>query len=117
MVLSVNEQAFTQEVLESPIPVLVNFWAPWCGLCRAIEPILTRFQAEWGTHIKLVNVNADENLKLASTYRLTNLPTLLVFEKGAVLQRIDTFRGRDEVRRALENILAVSTASADRVTH
>lgn len=103
--LSVNEQTFTQEVLESPTPVLVHFWAPWCGLCRAINPLLNRFQEEWGGQLKLVGINADETLRLASTYRLTTLPTLILFEDGKILHRMDTFSGRDDLQRALERVM------------
>lgn len=104
MVLSVSERSFTQEVLESPIPVLVNFWAPWCGLCHLIQPLLLEFQAHSGGQIKLVGINADANFKLSNTYRLTTLPTLLLIESGIVRRRLDSFRGRDDLRLALEEI-------------
>jgi thioredoxin 1 len=104
MVLSVNEQTFTQEVLESPIPVLIHFWAPWCGWCRLIQPMLSEFHKHSSDYIKLVGVNADENFKLSNAYRLTTLPTLILIENGKVRQRLDSFRGRDELRLALEEI-------------
>ncbi|MEH1966816.1 MULTISPECIES: thioredoxin family protein [unclassified Nostoc] len=106
MVLSVSERTFTQEVLESPIPVLVNFEAPWCGLCRIIHPLLLQFQAQCGEEIKLVGVNADQNFKLSTTYRLKSLPTLLLIENGAVRHRLEGFRGREDLRLALEDIKA-----------
>ncbi len=105
MALSVSERTFTREVLESSVPVLVHFSAPWCGLCRAIEPLLTRFQVEWGGQVKLVGINADQNFKLANTYRLRTLPTLLLFENGKVIQRIEGFQGRDQLRLTLEKII------------
>ena len=104
MVLSVSERTFTQEVLESPIPVLVNFGAPWCGLCRVIQPLLLQFQATCGDQIKLVGVNADENFKLSNTYRLKSLPTLLLIENGNVKQRLEGFSGREDLLLALEDI-------------
>ena len=104
MVLLVSERTFTQEVLESPIPVLVNFEAPWCGLCRIIQPLLLQFKAQCGEEIKLVGVNADQNFKLSTTYRLKSLPTLLLIENGIVRERLDSFRGRDDLRQALEEI-------------
>jgi thioredoxin 1 len=104
MVLSVSERTFTQEVLESPIPVLVNFEAPWCGLCRIIHPLLVQFQAQCGEQIKLVDVNADQNFKLSTTYRLKSLPTLLLIENGKIQHRLESFRGRDDLRLALEEI-------------
>ncbi len=103
--LSVNDKEFKHEVLESPIPVLVNFWAPWCGLCRLVEPSLQDLQTQWMGHIKLVSVNADENFKLASTYRLRNLPTLLLIDRGQVIHRFDSFKGRDDLRLTLNYML------------
>jgi thioredoxin 1 len=110
MVLSVSERTFTQEVLESPIPVLVNFEAPWCGLCRIIHPLLLQFQAQCGEEIKLVGVNADQNFKLSTTYRLKSLPTLLLIENGTVRHRLEGFRGREDLRLALEEIQARYTS-------
>ncbi len=104
MVLSVSERTFTQEVLESPIPVLVNFGAPWCGLCRIIHPMLMQFQAQCSDQIKLVAVNADENFKLSITYRLKSLPTLILIENGKSRQRLEGFGGRDDLLQALEEI-------------
>ncbi len=106
MVLSVSERTFTQEVLESPIPVLVNFEAPWCGLCRIIHPLLLQFQAQYGEEIKLVTVNADQNFKLSTTYRLKSLPTLLLIENGTIGDRLESFRGTEDLRLALEAIKA-----------
>ncbi|HEY9738780.1 MAG TPA: thioredoxin domain-containing protein [Trichocoleus sp.] len=105
MSLSVNEQTFKREVLESSVPVLVNFWAPWCGLCRMITPLLNHFQSEWEGHIRLVDINADENLRLANQYRLTTLPTLLFIENGEVFQRLDSFRGKEDLRLALDTFM------------
>lgn len=104
MVLSVNERTFTQEVLESPIPVLIHFWAPWCGLCKLIEPLLSEFHNHQCDDIKIVGINADQNFKLSNTYRLTTLPTLILIENGTVRLRLDSFKGRDDLRQVLEEI-------------
>jgi thioredoxin 1 len=108
MVLSVNERTFRQEVLESSTPVLVDFWAPWCGLCRIIHPILREFQSDWSEQVKLVRVNADENLRLATTYRIKSLPTLLFIENGQVIQRLDGFQGREDLQIALKKLMLSS---------
>ena len=104
MVLSVSERTFNQEVLQSPIPVLINFEAPWCGLCRIVHPLLLQFQAECGDDIKIVDINADENFKLSNTYRLKSLPTLILIDNGKVKQRLEGFRGREDLRLALKQI-------------
>ncbi|HAA32785.1 MAG TPA: thiol reductase thioredoxin [Cyanobacteria bacterium UBA8553] len=108
MVLSLSEPTFKQDVLESPIPVLVDFSAPWCGLCRVIQPLLREFQADWNGQVKIVRVNADDNLKLATTYRIKSLPTLLFFDGGQVIQRFDSFQGRDDVKMALKKLMVNS---------
>jgi thioredoxin 1 len=103
--LSVNERNFSQEVLQSSQPVLVHFLAPWCGLCRLIVPVLSKFEAESQGQLRVVYINADENLRLANTYRLTNLPTLLLFEQGQVVYRLEGFQGREELYHTLEGIM------------
>lgn len=107
MVLSVNERNFSQEVLNSSIPVLVSFWAPWCGVCRLVNPFLLRLQAEWNTPLKIVSINADENFKLTTAYRLTTLPTVLLFHNGNLVHRLDGFSNRDQLRLAVENLQQV----------
>lgn len=100
MTLKVQQSNFKSEVLESSTPVLVSFWAPWCGICRLTRPMLDSLQAEWGNQIKLVQINADENLTLSSSYRITSLPTIILFDRGKPLCRLDQFKERDDFRRA-----------------
>jgi thioredoxin 1 len=97
-----GEQFFIQEVLEASIPVVVHFGAPWCGPCRRIEPLLSRFQIELGKSFKLVGINADENLKLSSKYRITTLPTLLFFDGGKLIHRLEGLHKRDDLWTELQ---------------
>ena len=112
MLFSVNEQTFDREVLLSSQPVLVHFWAPWCGLCRMINPILLKLESELERPIKLVSINADDNFKLATTYRLKNLPTLLLFERGSLLQKLDNFQQREGLELIVESLINHVTAKS-----
>jgi thioredoxin 1 len=82
-VLTVDASAFDREVLASPVPVIVDFWAPWCKPCDAIEPHLRELSEQWGDGVRLVRVNVDEEAGLSGRYGVLSLPTVILFVDGA----------------------------------
>ena len=85
MVNEIKDQDFDQEVLRSSLPVVVDFWAPWCGPCRQIAPILDKLSEEYKGKLKFCKVNVDENHDTASKYHVMSIPTLIFFKKGELV--------------------------------
>lgn len=86
--LPVSDATFQREVLESDLPVLVDLWAPWCGPCHMIAPIVDRVAGEYAGRLKVVKLNVDDNPRTAGAYQVQGIPTLLIFRNGRVADRI-----------------------------
>lgn len=86
--LDITDATFEAEVLNSQTPVVVDFWAPWCGPCRKLGPVLDEVAEELKDKIRVVKINTDENLKTAKEYSIIGLPSLLVFKNGQAVERL-----------------------------
>lgn len=88
--LQVTDASFKEEVLDSEFPVLVDFWAPWCGPCRMVAPVVEEIAEQYKGQMKVVKVNTDDNPNVASKYGIRSIPTLMIFKGG---QKVDMVVG------------------------
>jgi|SRR5688572_19748890 thioredoxin 1 len=87
-VSEISDQSFEAEVLQSPVPVLIDFWAPWCGPCRAIAPVVEELATEYQGRIKVVKMNVDDNPQTPTRYGVRGIPNLIIFQGGSVREQI-----------------------------
>ncbi len=105
-IVTATESNFKEEVLSSAQPVLVDFWAEWCGPCKMIAPVLDELATEYGGKVKIAKVNIDENQNLAAQYRVTAIPTLLVFKSGQVLEQMVGMKSKRDLKASLDKAAA-----------
>ncbi len=103
---NVTQESFSAEVLNAATPVLVDFWAEWCGPCKMLSPILDELASEYDGRIRIVKVNIDEQQNLAAQYGIRAIPTLLLFDKGQVSEQIVGLKSKRDLKNSFDCVTA-----------
>ena len=102
----VTDAQFEAEVIQSPLPVLIDFWAPWCAPCRAIAPVVEELSAVYSGKLKVVKMNVDDNPKTPARYGVRGIPNLLVIKNGEVKEQIVGAAPKAQLVKAIDTVLA-----------
>lgn len=97
----INEENFNEEVIKSKIPVIVDFWAAWCGPCKMLAPVIEEFAKDTSGSVKVCKVNVDECPELAAEYRIVSIPTLIAFENGTEKKRSVGLVSKNEIKKMI----------------
>ena len=106
-ILEVDDNAFQQVVLESDTPVVVDFWAPWCGPCRIVSPIVEELSKDYDGKVRFVKMNTDENEQAPMQFGIQVLPTLVIFSEGREVNRLIGFSPKEQLKRQIDRSLAI----------
>jgi thioredoxin 1 len=105
LIASVGDASFAAEVLQSDLPVLVDFWAPWCGPCHQVAPVLEQIAKEHRETLRVVKLNVDENPSTAAEHRITGMPTLNVYRAGELVLQVRGAKPKAALLRDLDSVL------------
>lgn len=111
-VTEVTEEKLKEDIANSDVPVLVDFWAPWCGPCRQIEPVINEIAEQYEDQIKIIKVNVDENPGVDTQYKLRSIPTLIIFKGGESVDKVVGIVSKPELEKTLEKYLQPATHPA-----
>jgi len=105
MAINLTEANFQKEVVESDKLVVVDFWAPWCGPCKMLTPVIEELAAEYEGKAKICKLNTDENMGLAAQFQITSIPCVMFFKGGVPVQKIVGFRPKNDIKKVIDNEL------------
>jgi thioredoxin 1 len=105
-IVTLTDGNFSEQVLKSSTPVLVDFWAEWCGPCKMIAPVLDELAGEYDGKVKIGKVNIDEHQQLAINYGINSIPTLLFFKNGQVADQVVGMRSKRDLKASFDRVLA-----------
>jgi thioredoxin 1 len=106
--IELTDANFSEQVLKSTMPVLVDFWAPWCGPCRMLAPVVKEIAEEYKGRVLVAKVNTDEHPNAAATYRISAIPSLLFFKSGKVMEQLVGVHSKAEIKKILESLFAAA---------
>ncbi len=106
--IQLTDDTFEKDVLQSPEPVLVDFWAPWCGPCRMLAPIIEEISKEYTGKARVAKINTDDHPNAASRFKISAIPTLLFFKGGKVVEQMVGVHSKAEIKKTLDNLVSVS---------
>lgn len=104
--ISITDAEFQKEVIDSSRPVVVDFWAPWCGPCRAVAPILEDLSTTMAAEVKIVKLNVDDNSQTASKFNVMNIPTLIVFKNGKEAERVVGALSKQDLEKKIRTAIS-----------
>ncbi len=104
--LTITDSSFEQDVLKSDVPVLVDFWAPWCGPCKIVAPVVAEIAGEYNGKIKVGKVNTDENQQIAAKYGIMSIPTLMIFKNGEPAERLVGAQPKQAITEKIDSVLS-----------
>lgn len=103
--VEIEEAKFDESVLKAESPVLVDFWAPWCGPCKMVAPVVEELAEEYDGKVDFVKVNVDDNPRIAGQYGIMSIPTLMLFKAGKPVDTVVGFRPKEELKKSLDTAL------------
>ncbi len=103
--IAVTDESFEQEVLKAPEPVMVDFWAPWCGPCRMLAPVVEELAKEYAGKVRVVKLNTDEHPNTATKFKISAIPTLLFFKGGKAVEQLVGVHPKAEIKKHIDSLI------------